>query len=300
MAGHLPLKIAYGLGIGMFLIGCGGPSATETQTPEKDTLAVEGTTGQQLLNVGGKVFNVPSPVETALAIRKAGLQYRKDLPLALSKGDSAAGKVQQSLLLGAYGADLAYVTVHKDGQRALTTAQAIEKLGAKLGVNNAFDRATMDRFKKNMGSEDSLLLLSGSAFRDADEYLKNNERNDVSALVLAGGWVESLHLVLSDPAAVQDRALVDRIGEQRKTLDNLIGLLAATDADGSAAALVGGLKQLQGHFAGITSTYAFEAPVTDRAKKTTFINSRSSVTIPAGTLEAIAASVASIRSMFTA
>jgi hypothetical protein len=105
--------------------------------------------------------------------------------------------VPQSTILGVYGADLAYVTVHKDGQRAMATMQAIEKLGGKLELTNSFDRALLDRFKTNLGSEDSLLQFSGTAFRAADQYLKNNQRDDVSALVFAGGWVESLYLTIS-------------------------------------------------------------------------------------------------------
>ncbi len=296
-----PLKTACGLGLGLLLFSCGGGNQHDGHDHGADTLShKENADGQQVLNVGGKVFNVPSPVQTALAIRKAGLKYQKDLTLAVEKGDAATGKVQQSLLLGAYGADLAYVTVHSDGQRALATMQAIEKLGAKLEVSNAFDRSTVDRFKGNLGNEDSLLVMSGSAFRAADTYLKNNDRHDVSALVLAGGWVESLHLTLSDPNAAKDQSLVDRIGEQRGTLDNLVGLLSVTDADGSAATLIAELKKLQGHFAGVTSTYTYEAPVTDRANKTTFINSKSSVSIPPATLQAIAASVAAVRSLITA
>jgi len=298
---HSPLKPACGLCLGLLLAGCGGGQDHDGRTHGADTLTTqESTDGQQVLNVGGRVFNVPSPVQTALAIRKAGLSYQKGSTMELGMGSAATGRSQQSLLLGAYGADLAYVTVHNDGQRALATMQAIEELASKLEMSNAFDRSTVERFKGNLGNEDSLLVLSGAAFRAADTYLKNNDRHDVSALVLTGGWIESLHLTLTDPAALKDQGLVDRIGEQRRTLDNLVGLLAATDADGSAAALIAELKKLQGHFAGVTSTYTYEAPVTDRAAKTTYINSKSSVNIPPATLEAIAASVAALRSLITA
>ena len=59
----------------------------------------------------------------------------------------------------------------------------------------------------------------------ADQYLKNNDRDDVSALVLVGGWVESLYLTVSDAAALKDAAMVNRIGEQKNTLNALIQLL---------------------------------------------------------------------------
>jgi len=291
----------FGMGLSLFLASCGGPEQPDGQQSGSDSLNTD-TSAQsgQLLNVGGRLFSLPSPVQTAMAIRKAGLKYRKDLTTPLDKGEAMTSKAMHSVVLGLYGADLAYVTVHKDGQRALATMQAVEKLGQKLELTNAFDRALLDRFKSNLGNEDSLLRFSGTAFRAADAYLKNNDRNDVSTLILAGGWVGSLHLTLADPSALKDQALLDRIGDQKNALDGLVELLGKHVADPAAAPLVAAFKELQGQFAGIQRTYTFEQPVTDASKQTTFINSRSTVTIPAETIEAITKQVAQIRSLILA
>lgn len=293
-------KLTLGLGFGLFLAACGG-SNTSTDKVATDTLAVDTTPKEtELLNVGGKIFSIPSPMQTALAMRKAGMKYQKDLAAPLDKADAVAGKVAQSALMGVYGADLAYVTVHKDGQRAMATMQAIEKLGSKLELSNSFDRALLDRFKTNLGSEDSLLQFSGVAFRAADKYLKQNQRHDVSALVLAGGWVESMYLAVSDPAAVTDQSLVNRLGEQKNTLNALVELLEASDTDKAATNIVKAMKELQGLFSGVSNTYAFQEPVTDAAKRTTFINSTSTVNIPADQLKAIVAKVTAIRNLMLA
>ena len=231
MAAFKDPLIALGLGLGLVFSACGG-GTDGGDVKQPDTLSTEQTAKEtEIIGVGGKLFSVPSPAQTALAIRKAGLKYKKELAAPLDKGEMLTGKVAQATVLGVYGADLAYVTVHKDGQRALATMQAIEKLGGKIEVTNAFDRALMDRFKKNMGSEDSLLRFSGTAFRAADQYLKNNDRNDVSALILAGGWIESLYLTVADEAALGNKVLMDRIGEQKNTLTGLVALIGETDKD---------------------------------------------------------------------
>ncbi|MCB9164571.1 MAG: hypothetical protein H6592_09095 [Flavobacteriales bacterium] len=295
-----PSKIALGLGLGLFLAACGG-SDHQSDQPKTDTLAVDTTPKEtELLNVGGRIFSIPSPVQTALAMRKAGLKYQKELTAPLENAEAAVNKTAQSTLLGILGADLAYATVHKDGQRAMATMQAIEKVGNKLELTNSFDRALLDRFKSNLGSEDSLLQFSGVAFRAADKYLKQNQRHDVSALVLAGGWIESLYLTVSDPAAAGDQTIVNRIGEQKNALNALVELVQASDADGGAEKVVVGLKELQSLFDKVTSTYTYQEPVTDAGKKTTFINSTSSVTIAADQLKAIVAKVTDIRNMMLA
>lgn len=297
---NTPSNFAFALCLGVLMASCGGSGTSTTDQPA-DTLAVDTTPKEtELLNVGGRLFSIPSPVQTALAIRKAGLKYQKDLTAPLERGEAVVGKVPQSMVLGVYGADLAYATVHRDGQRAMATMQAIEKLGSKLELTNAFDKALLERFKSNLGSEDSLLQFSGVAFRAADQYLKNNQRDDVSSLVLAGGWVESLYLTVSDPAAAKDQALVNRIGEQKNSLNALVELLEASDKEKAATAFVASLKELQVLFSAVSNTYTFQEPVTDAARKTTFINSTSTVTIPAEQLAAIVAKVTAIRTMMLA
>jgi hypothetical protein len=116
----LPSSIhpAFTIGLVLALAACGGPE-TPTDTATDATLATDTATSEtQLLQVGGKVFSIPSPVQSAYAIRKAGLKYQQNVTAPLDKGETMTSKSSQAMLLGMLGADMAYVTVHKDGQRA--------------------------------------------------------------------------------------------------------------------------------------------------------------------------------------
>lgn len=291
MSTHRKSPIPIVLAFGLLLAGCGGSGEPEATVPVTDTVAQ----GDQVLRVGGRLFSVPSPIQSALAVRDAGLAYQRDALMSLEKGAELTGRTEQALALGMYGADMAYATAHEDGQRTLATLQAIERLSGSLELSNAFDKALLDRFRDNLSNEDSLLRFSGAAFRAADEYLKTNERDDVSALVLAGGWLEALHLSLADPKAGASKAIVDRVGEQSTTLDGLVELLSGFEGDTRTSALVMGLQELQTEFKGISIQYNYEPPVTDREARTTYINSTTSVSIPADRISAIAAKVAALR-----
>lgn len=300
MALNRALRSAPGAVFLALLTACGGGSG-DGQQHGADTLATQPSTKDvEIIGVGGRFFSVPSPVQAALAIKKAGLKYQKDLTAPLEKGDAVTARMAQATLLGAYGADMSYATVHKDGQRALVTLQAIEKLGAKLELSNAFDKALVERFKANMGSEDSLLRFSGMAFRAADQYLKTNDAHDVSAWVLAGGWIEGMHLTLSDPSAGSNAVVLTRIGEQKGTLEGLVAVVEGANADGQSNALLAGLKELRTAMDGIKTTYVYEPPVTDAAAKTTYINSKSTAEVSAEQLAAIAAKVSALRNMILA
>jgi hypothetical protein len=285
--------------LGLLSSGCGGDGGPSGDTNHgADTLdtATTSAINTKVLRVKGRIFNVPSPVETALLIKKAGATYRKDHTLALEAVEKMTGRMQQSLALGMYGADMAYVTIHRDGARALSTLQAIEKLGSALEVSNAFDPSLIDRYRDNLNNEDSLLRISGDAFRAADLYLKGNERDDVSALVLAGGWIESMHLILSEGSTLSDQ-LATRIGEQKRTIRDLVALLEASDRNTIAGELIDGLKEAGNVLSMVNTAYQFSEPTTDVANKITTITSRSSVTITAEQVKALSERIAKLRNL---
>ena len=283
----------------ILLAACGGGGEGQgSAAAAKDTLATPPSDGGGVVNVGGKLFSIPSPVQTALLIRSSGAAYQRDLLMDKNKAEALTGRMGRALAVGMFGSDLAYATIHKDGQTALATLQTIEKLSAALEMGNAFDKGLVDRFKRNVNTQDSLLRLSGEAFRAADRYLKTNERGDVASLVLAGGWIGSLHLALAHATGDAQAKLAPRIAEQRKALDDLIALIEANDKDRQCAALCADLKTLKQAFAGLKSTYTFEKPVTDAASRTTFINSTSTVTITPQDLSVIAEQVSTLRTKY--
>ncbi|MBK8340457.1 MAG: hypothetical protein IPK99_10910 [Flavobacteriales bacterium] len=277
---------------------CGGdPDGSRTET-NADTLTVAPSDGGGVVNIGGKLFSIPSPVQTALMIRSTGADYQRDIVLDRAKADGLTSKVGRALAMGLYGADLAYATIHKDGQTALATLQTIEQLGGRLELGNAFDKSLLDRFKANMNDQDSLLRLSGEAFRASDQYLKTNDRGDVSSLILAGGWLGSLHIALRHTGGKGSEKVAQRVGEQRRALDDLIALIEANDKEKQCGALCADLKTLKQAFDAIKSTYQFEKPVTDIAARTTFINGASSVTVTPEQLTAIAQQVETLRTKY--
>lgn len=280
------------------LAGCGGQGgAADDAPPAQDSLdTAKATEGGGLVKVGGSLFAVPSPVQTALLIRKLDLPYHKDILLPTAAGERLTTRDQRAIYMGMCGADLAYATVHRDGQRALTMLREVQTLSNALELGNAFDQPLMERFKRLVTNEDSVLRLSGEAFRAADEYLKNSERNDVSALVLTGGWLESLYLTVARAGDPAPQELVARVGEQKRTLDNLVRLLEHSEAGKANAALLAGLKDLAVAYQGVTSSYRYEQPTVDVSAKTTYVNSTSGVVVPPDVLKAITEKVSSLRS----
>jgi len=263
-----------------------------------DSILDTDTVKAQVLNVGGELFSVPSPIQTAMLIQKSGVAYDKSILNVSNKASSYSKDFERALNLGIYGADLGYVSMYNQSADALGYLAAVKQLADKLGVSAAFDQRTMKRIQDNIANKDSMLVLVGIAYRASDAYLKNNKRNEISGLILAGGWIESMHFSMAAYKQKGSDEIKFRIAEQKQALGSIVRLLSSNSMP-QAIELSKQLTDLATIYEGITSKYTFVEPVTDSLKKMTTINSTNEVVVSKEQIEQIAAKVAEIRNKIT-
>jgi len=278
--------------LAIFAVSCGGDEASDNQT--EDAVA-DSTNKTQLMEIDGKVFSIPSPFQTAMLIKNAGANYNKDVLNEPSKATNYSTNFKKAVNLGIYGADLGYVTMYDQTQDAISYLTAVKSLGDNLGVSNAFDLELVERFEKNIGNQDSLLVLVSDAYKSSDRYLKNNQQNDIGGLILAGGWIESLYFATTTAKMTNNKDIIKRIGEQKTTLYNLIKLLTPYYSQPEFTTLVDNLMELNEIYEKVEITYTYIKPTVDAAKKTTTINSTTDVVISPEQLKAITEKVMKIR-----
>ncbi|GIV43585.1 MAG: hypothetical protein KatS3mg035_0708 [Bacteroidia bacterium] len=274
-------------------VGCGGGDDIET-TETSDTEKTD-SAKTTLLTVNGEIFSIPSPIQTAILVKQVGANYDKALLNDPKNYSNYSTKFQKALNLGVYGADLGYVTMYEQTQDAIGYLASVRKLADELGVSGAFDLSLVDRFEKNMGNRDTILSLVSEAYRASDSYLKNNERDDLGALVLAGGWVESIYFATNVAKVSKNEEVIKRIGEQKKTIENLIKMLSPYYNNSEFTSFIDSLIDLAGDFDNIKFIYIYEKPTTDVENKVTTINSRTEVSITEDQLKTISEKIAKIR-----
>ncbi len=282
--------------LGISLAACGGGDQPEQVPVATDTLSTAADL-DAVVKVGNRIFSIPSPVQTILLANELKAPYASNLLLPAEGLAQATTKEKQALVLGMYGADLAYTAAFQDGQRSLKILKAVEGLSSQLNLSNALGQDLVSGFKQHIGNRDSLLRFTGKAFRTADMYLKNDQQEDVSTWVLVGGWVESLHLTLGAAGEQMDPRVATRLAEQRHTLGNLIALV---ELHGGAPELLASLKELAVPYAEVVSTYTYVEPTVDEARKTTYINSKTTAQIAPAAVQAIIRQVRAIRSAIIA
>ncbi len=260
---------------------------------EPDTLSM-------IVKFDNSLFPLPSPYQAATLIRKLNIPYEENIPNRADKQQNYNTAFAQALNLGIYGTDLSYLNVYDRTVESVTYLGVIKRLSDQLGITSAFDRAFFASVEKNMGNKDSLLVLLSKTYASADSYLRNSERKDMGALILTGGWVESLYILTRIAKNTTNREIINRIGEQKHPLDNLIEVLTPFYYKSAEFSnLIDSFIDLAYEFDGIIFTYSYKEPKIDIDNKVIYINSESRVVMSEYHLETISAKIAAIRRQIT-
>lgn len=286
----LPIVGAAIIGFGM--IGCSEDPETDSNTIDKEVLDMDGSLNSVF---DGKIFSIPSPIQTAYLIQDLDIPFNDGMLNDDSNVSNYVTEYEQALNLGVYGADLGYVSIYEEKGAAMSYLTSIKKLTSSLNLSSAFDANFIDRFEANSEDQDSMVQLMSDAFGKADNFLKKSDRKNVSALVLAGGWIESLYFSCELYNQKASDKMLKRIGEQKQTLSTLIELLSEYNMEGKNDELIAQLKDLMGSFEKIELTYEYEAPETDEKKKMTTLTHRLTVKMSDEVLNEIRTKITTIR-----
>lgn len=282
--------------------GCGeGENNEVSNEVEKIDKKIVDTTGNVgPITIGGQIFSIPSPVQTAFLIKDENASFSSEYLNSPSNVNNYSSPFLKALNMGVYGADLGYLTIYDKNDDAMKYLKAVRDLSKDLGLDGAFDDKLAERFSNNIGNKDSMLVFVSEAYTNSDKYLKENDKDEVAAIVLAGGWLESLHIACQAALETKSRKIIERIGEQKRSLESIIAMLNQFSTNQDYDDLVTELEDLYTIYNGITFNYEFVAPVTDEGNKVTTIKSKNIVNIDDAQLEAIIQKISAIRDEITA
>lgn len=234
----------------LLLAACGG----QPQQQEALNVPVADSTAAARSERTRSIFhNIPSPMETAGLLKKAGADFNKDILNDVKHVDSYTAASKQALNLGVYGADLSYASVYNNTQESMLYTSCAQRLAKKLDVSNAFSQDVVDRLEKNRNNRDSLLAIISETYWQVDAYLKENARENISALMVAGGWVEGLFIATQVAQRHDTPELRQRIAEQKIPLADLLELVKTYSPDDPAiAGVLKDLETLRGLYANVT------------------------------------------------
>jgi hypothetical protein len=186
------------------------------------------------------LYSIPSPVETATLVKMSGVDFNKSSMNNPNKvGDYNTTK-SQAFNLGVYGSDLAYSSIFEQSQEALNYFSAVKLLSDELGVSGVINDENISRFERNIESKDSLVVFVNEIFWAIDATLVEDDRGYVSAIVMAGGWVEAVYILLKNGKEMKGSDLdkvKQLVSDQQYSLQNIIKLIDTYEDDNNLVVL---------------------------------------------------------------
>jgi hypothetical protein len=157
----------------MLWISCGADqskkvekSLTEQEADELDKMSQDFNKAKQIF------YSLPSPIETAMLIKRSGVQFNESLLNRTDNYSKYTTTLQKALNLGIYSADLSYASMFDQTQIAIQYMGISKIMAQDLGVLNAIDEEIIHRLETNINSRDSIMEIITESFLNSDIYLK--------------------------------------------------------------------------------------------------------------------------------
>jgi hypothetical protein len=209
------------------------------------------------------VQNIASPVEIAAILQAMNVPFSAEFLTPTLGADRLTTNFEKAVMMGIYGADLGYLNMYEKTGNSVDVLSTIKRLADGLRVGQYFDFETLKRLSVNKSDLDSLLFLSVNSYNKIDEYLRENGRGSISALMITGVWVEGQYLATQVVSDHPDKILRDRIGEQKIILGDLLMLIRPyRESSADYASLYSMMEEISASYRDVRITYKLGEPET--------------------------------------
>ena len=248
-----------GLASVLILQSCGSSSGDQKNSDEFKE--AEESLKEQIEEV---VYNIPSPSEIPYLLQATGAEFNPSLVNSRAKADSYANRADRAALnLGVYAADIGYLSSYDKSQEAIDYLNACKVLADNLGVIGSFDLEILKRFEANISNKDSLAVLLNETINKTENFLKDDSRNKLAALVLTGSFVESLYIstgivntypkdiLKEDQRNLVLSNLIRVILQQKKSVSEVLKMLGTVEQSDPISGLIEDLKSLEANYSAL-------------------------------------------------
>ncbi len=248
-------------GSSMLMVNCGGNSSKS----QDDFSIPDSIFDNKPLMISKEAMNdiidnISSPVEMAALLKSSGVPFNQKFLASTQKVDNLNTNFKQALNLGIYGCDLGYLNMYEKTGSILNSMTAIKKLADELRIGQFFDFSTIKRLATNNENLDSLMYISVSSFNNMDEYLRESNRSNISSLLVTGMWVEGMYLACQVVKESPRQDIIERIGDSKLVLNDLILILKNYKADAQFANLIKEVEKIKKEYEGVKITYEMGEP----------------------------------------
>ena len=272
----------------------------EKSSSMDDTADVSADQNQNInIELENTIFSIPSPLQIAMELSDSNSSFSSALLHQTEKFENYSSSFDKSMMLGIYGTDLAYCSVNELSGKSMSYFSTMKKLADELNIGFAINESLVERFSTHIDDKDSVLVIASEAYVKVDEYLKENDNQDLATMVLLGGWIESMYIqstTLQSDSTTENQL---KLAHHKYALNHFITLLEKVgtgDHYWELQSMLGDIKKLYDE---IPTTYEFKPSTTEATSQTTQINSISSFDTDYRTMLDISNEFINLRNYYT-
>lgn len=225
-----------GLAICIALTTSCNRSKTTTNLEENYTVStVDEASAKDALNKSKTIlYTIPAPVEVASLIKESGAKYDEDLLHNINKAKSYNTNLKMALNLGIYTTDMSFTNIFEQSQKTVDYITSLKQLTEQLGIVQLVDEETINRMEAQSSSKDEMLNIVSEVYMNANQYLMENNRKNIAAEVMVGGWTEGLYIALNiiKNSEKSNKQLTERIIAQKLALSTVLNILETNNPNG--------------------------------------------------------------------
>lgn len=286
--------------LGFILTGCNrGTQRDGEDSGDFEATGIDSETQEQLNTAKRIFYSLPSPLETAMLIKNAGAEYNEGLMNPTGNTSRYITSKSKALNLGIYSTDLSYASLFDQTQATLNYIEAAKEMADGLNILDAINEETIQRLEDHINNRDVIIDIISETLMNSSSFLKENGLEATASVILVGGWVEGLHIASSLVGENElDGKLVERIVDQKLSLDIMVSLLEQSPEDEDAMAILEDVKDLKIIFDKITIKQGEVTAVENPDTNITTLKSESSIEITQEVFDELKSKVAEIRTSY--
>lgn len=190
-------------------------------------------------------YLIPSPEGLFSFIKDGKLKFSDAVLNPTNNIDNYIDTRSKELNFGIYSADLAYVASFNKYQQSVDYLNTVRTLSDDIGISAVFDQNLIGRIDNIIDDQDSLLKVTSDSYLSIVRYLESSDRKKSLALIVTGGWVESIFVVVNLlDNYKQDAKIIALLASQKHVVSNLTSYLDQLKFDESIQMTINELKPL--------------------------------------------------------
>lgn len=246
------------LTLSLLLVACGNRNREDLSVEYDESDIGELVVSEEAMDA--VIANIASPLEVASLLNHLEIPFSTAYLSDPGGMSTHTTSFEIAYQLGVLSADLGYLNMYDKTGTAVNYLGTINRMAEALEVGQFFDFATIKRLATSGSNLDSLLFLSMNSFNRMDDYLRESERSNLSALMVAGVWIEGLYLATQVMDKTDYPELKDMIGEQKTILNDLLIILNNYRQDDRFAALISDYNEIKEAYDQVNISYEIGEP----------------------------------------